>query len=101
MGDRICLTFTDGDEEFSPTLYAHWDGMGLLDVARGFWEAYHDKIRDEPSNFMYNFIAFISRGKVEDGNYYLYPSEDESCSPDDNGFWMMNTTNGKIYRSKY
>lgn len=95
MGDRICLTFTDG-REFSPVLYAHWDGMGLIASAEAFWERYHNEIRDEPSNMMVNFISYVREGAIEDGNYYLYRTEDEACSPDDNGYWMMNTKTGEI-----
>lgn len=97
MGDRICLTFTDGEEK-SPTLYAHWDGYDLIESARDFYITFHDEIRDEPSNFMFNFVAFISNGNVQDGGYYLYPDENKSCSPDDNGFWMMDTTSGEVWK---
>ena len=95
MGDRICLTFTDG-KEISPTLYSHWGGMGLLDLATAFYDTYHDKIRDEPSNFMVNFISYVREGVIEDGEFYLYRTEEEACSPDDNGFWIMNTKTGEI-----
>jgi len=97
MGDRICLTFTDG-REISPTLYAHWKGMGLIEEAEAFWERYHDEIRDEPSNMMVNFISYLREGKIEDGGYYLYKSEDEASSPDDNGYWMLNTKTGCVWK---
>ena len=95
MGDRICLTFTDG-KEVSPTLYSHWHGLELIELAEAFYDRYHDEIRDEPSNMMVNFISYIREGKIEDGGLYLYKSEDEACSPDDNGYWMMNTKTGCI-----
>ena len=97
MGDRICLTFTDGRNK-SPTLYAHWDGFNLIENAHVFFMKYHDEIRSEPSNWMFNFINFIGQGKVRDGLYYLYPSEDEASSPDNNGFWMFNTETGVYWR---
>ena len=97
MGDRICLTFTDG-REISPTLYSHWKGMGLIEEAEAFWERYHDEIRDEPSNMMVNFISYVREGRIEDGGLYLYRTEEQACSPDDNGFWIMNTKTGEIRR---
>lgn len=96
MGDRICLTFTDGSE-LSPVLYAHWAGMHLVELAREFWRDYHDEIRDEPSNFMVNFISWLRDGAVEDGDYYLYPDKDHSCSPDDNGYWVLDTRTGDCW----
>ena len=95
MGDRICLKFTDGMET-SPTLYAHWEGANLLRLAEAFWDRYNGEIRAEPSNWMVNFIAYITEGKVRDGEYYLYPNDDSACSPDDNGYWVMNINTGKI-----
>ena len=98
MGDRICLTFVNGNDCFgerSPVLYAHWDGMCLIDAAKDFWQKYHDKIRSEPSNWMVNFICYLRDGNIEDGNYYLYPDEEHSCSPDDNGFWEFDTQTGE------
>ena len=71
MGDRICLTFTDG-KSFSPTLYAHWDGIILIERARDFYEEFNGKIRAEPENWMVNFISYLRKGKVCDGYYYLY-----------------------------
>lgn len=106
MGDRICLQFCDGNEH-SPMLYAHWAGMDLLDRAKRFWTEYIEegrlddsiypcRIRTEPSNFMVNFLQWHLKGKVRDGGYYLYPDTDHCCSPDDNGFWEMDTTTGEI-----
>lgn len=95
MGDRICLTFTDGYET-SPTLYSHWHGMGLIELAEAFWARYHEEIRDEPSNMMVNFISYVREGKIEDGGLYLYANENEACEPDDNGYWIMNTETGCI-----
>lgn len=97
MGDRICLTFTDG-KSFSPTLYSHWDGMDLIDWARDFYNIYCKEVRTEPENWMVNFIAYLTQGRVKDGNLYLYPCRDASASPDDNGYWMMNTKTGEIKR---
>lgn len=97
MGDRICLTFTDG-KSFSPTLYAHWDGIILIERARDFYEEFNGKIRAEPENWMVNFISYLRKGKVCDGYYYLYPCRDASASPDDNGYWMMNTKTGEVKR---
>ena len=96
MGDRICLSFVnDRFRERSPCLYAHWAGMDLLDYAQEFWGEYHDRIRDEPSNVMVNFISYLRGGRVEDGSYYLYKDEDHACSPDDNGFWEFDTATGQ------
>ena len=104
MGDRICLTFVsrenilglDGPrEERSPVLYAHWDGMALIRNAKRFWEAEHDRIRSEPSNFMVNFISWLRRGEVADGMYYICNAGDE-CGPDDNGWWEMDTRTGEV-----
>ena len=95
MGDRICLTFTDGDER-SPCLYAHWMGQRLLDKAAEFHAKYCGEIRSEPSNWMVNFISWLRKGAVEDGEYYLYPDEEHSCTPDDNGYWEMDTVTGEI-----
>lgn len=95
MGDRICLSFVNDEmHERSPCLYAHWAGMKLLDLAAEFWFEYHNKIRDEPSNVMVNFISWLREGKVEDGGYYLYKDEDTACSPDDNGFWEFDVMTG-------
>ena len=103
MGDRICMTFVRMNEwgtERSPVLYAHWDGMRLLDKAAEFWELYHEEIRDEPSNFMVNFLNWLRNGRVEDGGYYLYRDEEHSCSPDDCGFWDFNTANGMFTQAQ-
>lgn len=99
MGDRICLSFVnDRMRERSPCLYAHWDGMGLLDLVEAFWECNHEAIRDEPSNVMVNFLNYLREGRIEDGGYYLYKDEDHACSPDDNGFWEFDTDTG-MYRT--
>lgn len=95
MGDRICLSFVnDRYHERSPCLYAHWDGMDLLDEVNAFWECNHEAIRDEPSNVMVNFISYLRNGAIVDGGYYLYKDEDHACSPDDNGFWEFDTLTG-------
>lgn len=97
MGDRICLSFVnDRMEERSPCLYAHWAGMSLLDSASDFWQSYHEEIRDEPSNVMVNFISWLREGKVLDGSYYLYQNEDCASSPDDNGYWELDTETGEF-----
>jgi len=96
MGDRICLSFVnDKWQERSPCLYAHWRGMDLLTDAEDFWENNHEVIRNEPSNVMVNFVSYIREGRIEDGNYYLYSSEDTACSPDDNGYWEFDTGTGE------
>lgn len=107
MGDRICLTFVSTEETFlggsrqekSPTLYAHWDGMGLIDSAKAFWNAYHGKIRSEPSNWMVNFLIWLREGEIADGEYYLYPDEESASSPDDNGYWIFDTKTGEYRES--
>jgi len=98
MGDRICLTFVNGERR-SPVLYSHWDGRDLLDRAREFWETYRTLVRDDPANWMVNFIAWLT-GTVADGGYYLYPDEERSCSPDDNGFWEFDTSTGECRQTK-
>ena len=96
MGDRICLSFVnDNMKERSPCLYAHWAGMDLLEDAEAFWDEYHDKVRNEPSNVMVNFISYLRGGRVGDGSYYLYKDEGSACSPDDNGFWEFDTVTGE------
>ena len=97
MGDRICLRFTDGEGEISPTLYAHWYGRSLLGYAKAFWQHFHGKIRTEPSNWMVNFIAWL-RDDPEDGGLYLYKDDDSASSPDDNGYWEFNTRTGECIK---
>lgn len=99
MGDRICLTFVNGEAR-SPVLYAHWDGKELLDRAGEFWEMYRGLIRTEPANWMVNFIIWLRDGDVIDGNYYLYPDEERSCSPDDHGFWEFDTSTGECRQTR-
>lgn len=109
MGDRICLTFVSKKpyDERSPVLYAHWAGTQLIRDAQRFWELYIEEekpddspypgtIRTEPSNFMVNFLQWLLKGKVCDGDYYLYPDEEHCCSPDDNGFWELDTDTGEV-----
>lgn len=107
MGDRICLTFVDNSGERSPCLYSHWGGMTLIGEAEEFWKKYiQDRtpddsvcarpIRTEPSNFMVNFVSHLTGGEIHDGGLYLYPTSKDSCSPDDNGYWVMNTDTGEI-----
>jgi len=101
MGDRICLSFVnDRWKERSPCLYAHWKGMDLIDAAESFWAEHSKNIRSEPSNVIVNFISYLRGGAVEDGQYYLYASEDTACSPDDNGYWEFDTGTGeaRVYR---
>ena len=103
MGDRICLTFVRTNEygtQRSPVLYAHWDGYGLVEKAERFWQEYHGKIRDEPANFMVNFISYLRKGEIEDGEYYLYRDEEHSCSPDDCGFWEMDIHTGDVRQTQ-
>lgn len=108
MGDRICLTFISTEDvlgagevdERSPVLYAHWDGRDLIDNAKAFWNAYHDKIRSEPSNWMVNFLVWLRQGEIADGNYYLYPDAKSAASPDDNGFWEFNTQTGEYRQTE-
>jgi len=99
MGDRICLTFVK-DNERSPVLYAHGAGKGLLDRAKEFWDLYHGLIRDEPSNWMVNFLSWLRNGRVIDGGHYLYPDKEHCCSPDDNGFWEFDTSTGEYWQTE-
>ena len=99
MGDRIAISFVNGRER-SPVLYSHWRGRDLIEDVQTFWQEHHGSIRDEPSNMMVNFITYIRNGEVYDGGEYLYSDEEHCCSPDDNGFWEMDTRTGEVIQTK-
>lgn len=100
MGDRICLTFVNGRKKDGVTLYSHWLGRGLIEEAQDFWMRciHTGKVRDEPSNAMVNFLFYLETqelASLQDGDLYLYPSMKAACSPDDNGYWTMDTSTGR------
>ena len=98
MGDRITIVFVDENDYESPALYAHWEGMNMLNLVNRFYNEYHGKIRSEASNWLFNFVLWMGQEGVaciQDGNFYLERSE-EYCDLSDNGLFKISTVSGEI-----
>jgi len=85
MGDRVSISFKNGDRE-SVALYSHWDGMGFVEAARDYVKQLKAtlQVRDksmqmpidrcEPNTVMVDFIRHFTEEEGLDlvaSNYYL------------------------------
>lgn len=104
MGDRISISFKNGDDE-SVALFSHWDGEDFLDKVNEYLNVLKELIetdndanctkimplgRLEPSTVMVDFIryTFLTHGTIA-GNYYLGKDKDDGDNSD-NGHYVVN-----------
>lgn len=109
MGDRISISFTDGDDE-SVALFSHWGGADFLKSAEKFveelnnkvkYDAYDPATRREPQWMMVDFILWL--GMTQDGEAnlhssspFLYLGKDGNDGDNsDNGHWVVDVKTGK------
>lgn len=97
MGDRISISFTDG-QRVSVTLFSHTDGKALIKTAKKYLkELRKEKLdstyplgRFEPNTVMVDFIRYITKDKERIlKNYYLGKSYFDG-DDHDNGHYMLN-----------
>lgn len=91
MGDRVSISFRNGEEE-SVALFSHWGGMVFVKAAKEYvknlkkWagkEEVEPLQRLEPDTVMVDFIRHITDGqKRVKGNLYISRSEHEGDNSD-------------------
>jgi len=99
MGDRISITFTDGEDE-SVVLFHHWGGIEFKKVVENYYKKLpkNDNTpfgRREPNIIMVDFIRWITKDD-ERANDSIYLEKDSwNGDNSDNGHWVFNLKTGK------
>ena len=105
MGDRTTIQFKNGDE-YSPCLYGHWSGKGILHDVDGFLRILETEFplkgkgddpitRPEPRVILVMFInKYVMQPK--DVGYRLTDSTSQyTCN--DNGHWIVDLKEMRRY----
>lgn len=105
MGDRISISFKNGDEE-SVTLFSHWRGRDLLSSVQQYVKelkadtgvpAAYPISRGEPNTVMVDFIRWLTKDMPRVTND-LYLGRDESEGDNsDNGHYTYDLDADEIY----
>ena len=107
MGDRVSVSFRNGDEE-SVVLFSHWGGMAFVECAKDYvrrlkpeaekagmtWPLY----RLEPCTVMVDFLRELTAGMARvQSNYYLCRSPQDGDNSD-NGHFSIDLQTGEASR---
>ena len=100
MGDRVSISFRNGDEE-SIALFDHWGGMERVEHARAYVEALRQRRhkgmpldRLEPGTVMVDYIREITKDMlVIEGNLYVGEMSNPMAGDNsDNGHHVIDLT---------
>lgn len=98
MGDRVSIQFQLGKDK-SVVFFSHWDGMGLVEIAKAYVNGLKEVakkegstyplFRLEPDTVIVDFIKFYTTeaGPVK-SNYYLGATPEDGDNSD-NGHWII------------
>ena len=104
MGDRVSIRFVN-EEDKSPVLFSHWDGMNFVKRAKDYLKKLKKYVKKEgismplsrlePRTVMVDFIRHITQKLDQvDCNYYLGLTEDDGDNSD-NGHHDINLGKGE------
>jgi len=95
MGDRISISFVNGREPESVSLFSHWGGKEFLGHVREYLKERTCESHTEPNAVMVDFIMwFPTEAREHD---FLYLGKDSSDGDNsDNGHHEVNIENGRI-----
>lgn len=108
MGDRVSISFRFGGEE-SVALFAHWDGLDFVELARDYVVKLNKDVpkapvdplqRREPNTVLLDFICQISAYLQQESgrvmSHYYLGADKHSGDNSDNGHHIVDLEDGGL-----